>query len=211
MLFVCTGNQCRSPMAEAMLRRLAEGGCPLEVGSAGTVGDGTPPPEHAVAVMAERGLDIDGRPSRRLTPAVLEGADLIIAMSRQHLVDVATLHPPAFERAFTFSDLLERSEAAGGRVEGESLAQWARRMSAGRTRASVLTAGGAGDVADPMGGSLRDFEQTRDQLESMVGRLAPCLCPGLVPPASSTRRGGRAAGPTASTPPPRRRWWRRGR
>lgn len=199
MLFVCTGNQCRSPMAEAMLRRVVEGRCDLEVASAGTVGDGTPPPDHAAAVMAGMGVDIAGRRSRRLSAEDLAGADLVVAMSSQHLVDVATLHPPAWERAFTFSDLLKRASAAGGRVQGETLAQWARRMSAGRTRASVLAAGTADDVPDPIGGSLRDFEETRNLLRRMVAQLAPCLCP---PPAA-------AGGDPAPADRPRWRPWRR--
>ena len=212
MLFVCTGNQCRSPMAEAMLRRAMADRGPVEVASAGTAGDGTPPPEHAVAVMAEVGLDIAGRPSRRLSAADLADADLVIAMSRQHLVDVATVHPPAWDQAFTFSDLLKRGTAAGGRVPGESLAQWARRMSAGRTRSSVLSARSSGDVPDPMGGSVRDFEQTRDLLEEMVAQLAPYLCPapdgaqggaGPAMVAEPARSGG------AAEPPRSRSRWRR--
>lgn len=215
MLFVCTGNQCRSPMAEAMLRRLVEGLCDLEVASAGTIGDGTPPPEPAAAVMAEMGVDIAGRPSRRLSADDLAGADLIVTMSRQHLVDVATLHPPAWERAFTFADLLNRAAAAGGRARGETLAQWARRMSAGRTRASVLAAGTAGDVADPMGGTVRDFEQTRDRLQKMVAQLAPCLCPPAAAGGSSGAGGGLLVEAVPEGPPPptgdRPRWrrWRR--
>lgn len=201
VLFVCTGNQCRSPMAEALLRDATKGRCDLDVESAGTAGDGTPPPERAAAVMAAMGLDIAGRPSRRLAPDDLAGADLVITMTRQHLVEVATLHRGAWDQAFTFSDLLKRAAAAGGRVEGETLARWARRMSAGRTRSAVLAARSSGDVPDPMGGSLRDYEQTADLLKRMVAELAPCLCPApaAVGPLESAEPAGAggSAGPEA--------------
>ena len=207
VLFVCTGNQCRSPMAEALLRSRLDGMCDVEVSSAGTAGDGTPPPRHAVEVMAERGLDIAGRPSRPLDAADLAAADLVVAMARQHLVDVATLHPPAWDRAFTFTDLSNRAAAAGGRGRAETLAQWASRMSAGRSRASVLAAGSSGDIPDPIGGTRHDFEQTRDLLEELTGRLAPCLCAGLVPAPHLAEAGAPAP---RERGPGRRRWWRRG-
>lgn len=191
ILFVCTGNQCRSPMAEAFLRGRVAARSGLQVCSAGTVGDGTPPPGEAVSVMAERGIDIAGRPSRRLTADELSGADLVVAMATHHLVQLVTMHPPVWERAFTFDDLLRRAERAGGPLQGETLAQWARRMSAGRTRAAVLVSGPAGDVPDPIGGGIKEFERSRDLIEAMVVRLATYLEAGPpVPPARPPERMG---------------------
>ena len=88
ILFVCTGNLCRSPMAEGMLRhRMAEEGLDsrYEVASAGTWGvQGSAASENAVAVMAERGIDIAEHRARTVSAPDVAAADLILVMSREH-------------------------------------------------------------------------------------------------------------------------------
>lgn len=179
VVFVCTGNQCRSPVAEALLRRRLEpGGCAVEVRSAGLLGSGAPPPEEMVRAAAALGLDIAGRPSRPLGAAELSAASLVVGMARQHVVDVVTLAPDAWERTFTFSDLLQRADGMGGRGPDETVAAWAGRLSEGRRRQDVLAAPGGDDVADPMGRSERHHRRVADQLDAMTGRLAELICPG---------------------------------
>ncbi|MDQ6971422.1 MAG: arsenate reductase (thioredoxin) [Mariprofundaceae bacterium] len=76
ILFLCTGNSCRSQMAEGWLRHL--GGEKFEAFSAGIVAHGKNP--RAIAVMAEAGVDISGQESEALDPAVLEGIDLLVTV-----------------------------------------------------------------------------------------------------------------------------------
>lgn len=76
VLFLCTGNSCRSQMAEGWARAL--GGPDLEVRSAGIEAHGRNP--RAIAVMAEAGVDISGQESTRLTPDMLAWADHVVTV-----------------------------------------------------------------------------------------------------------------------------------
>ena len=88
MLFVCTGNICRSPTAEGVLRALAvEEGVPLHVESAGThdYHVGEPPDERAQRHAKRRGYDLSRQRARHVASGDFEAFDLIVAMDRGHL------------------------------------------------------------------------------------------------------------------------------
>ena len=98
ILFVCLGNICRSPSAEAVMRGLiaSEGIEGVEIDSAGT-GDwhvGNPADPRAIAAATERGVEINGR-ARQVRPSDFGEYDLILAMDRQNLADMRALAPHA--------------------------------------------------------------------------------------------------------------------
>ena len=97
ILLVCTGNSCRSIMAEGYLvKRLKELGIKADVMSAGTnAAPGLKPTEEAVQVTKENGIDISEYTSSRLNKVQIDAADIILVMSRHHRDDALNLEPEA--------------------------------------------------------------------------------------------------------------------
>lgn len=93
ILFVCTGNTCRSPMAEALLRSINRDPT-LQVRSAGlAAAEGLPASEHAIEAMAQRGIDLTGHRAHSVTDEDLAWADVIYGMSVQHLYTILMQAP----------------------------------------------------------------------------------------------------------------------
>ncbi len=97
VVFVCTGNTCRSPFAEALGRRMAaERGVAVEFASAGTGAVlGAPATDGAMLVGLERGLDLSRHRSRPLLPQDIAGDTIVLAMSRSHIADIRAVAPDA--------------------------------------------------------------------------------------------------------------------
>ena len=87
ILVVCHGNICRSPFAEAALRREFRG-TPVSVGSAGFIGPGRQPPPNALSAAAGRGIDMTNHRSRVLEPGLVRHADLVITMDLRQARDI---------------------------------------------------------------------------------------------------------------------------
>ena len=102
---VCTGNTCRSPMAEAILRKQLEarfGDRPFQVLSAGVAAmDGSGPSPQAVEVMHRRGVDLRDHRSRYLDESVMRVADLVLTMTSGHRQAVVGAWPDMSDRVFT--------------------------------------------------------------------------------------------------------------
>jgi protein-tyrosine phosphatase len=173
ILLVCTANICRSPMAQAFLaRELAVRGVAATVRSAGTAGHAAAPPAEVVSVMAGHGLDVSAHRGRQLTGADLTAADLVLTLAREHLRHAVVAVPEAWPRAFTVREAVRRGREAGGPLPGEPLAAWLGRLHTGRSRMALLGDSPDDDVADPVGGPLRDFAATADGLAGLMAELA---------------------------------------
>ncbi|MCK4548394.1 MAG: low molecular weight protein arginine phosphatase [Candidatus Eisenbacteria sp.] len=148
VLFVCTGNTCRSPMAEGLLRRLVQEHFPgqVEVSSAGTAGlEGLPASEFAMDVARENGVDLEGFHSSALNCRRIREADLILVMSPSHLEVVQKEEPEAADRIHLLREF-------GGTASGADSA-----------------------VPDPIGASIEVYRQSYQRIDDAIRGVLPRL------------------------------------
>lgn len=141
ILFVCSGNTCRSPLAEALGRKMAaeRGLNEIAFSSAGTGAlDGGGASEAAILVGLERGVDLSSHRTRALTRAAVEQSDLILVMGPHHLESVR------IQGAEEKAHLLDHY-ASGGQS--------------------------ARAINDPFGGTLDAYRETAAELEYQIGRV----------------------------------------
>ncbi|GAA1106370.1 low molecular weight phosphatase family protein [Kitasatospora arboriphila] len=184
---VCTANLYRSPLAEHLLRhRLGQAGAAgVHVASAGSLAR---PGDRLPAATAQRLAEADGAGfaerfvPRRLTPALVAGADLVLGLAQEHREAAVRLHPVALRRCFTlleFVRLSEQDEPHGSAGPGGTAAagrEAVARAAARRGLGPPATAE-ADSVADPAGGPPEELLHCAALIEAAVDRLAAVLCP----------------------------------
>ena len=177
ILVVCTGNVCRSPIAEGMLRAALEsrlGPDAPAVSSAGTMGwSGSGADPNSIEAAAERGVDISEHRARALTPADVGSATLILGMSGEHAGAVVAQEPDAAPRTFTVKELVRLLEALPPASGGDL----ATRVSAADGLRASGFAGNPNDddVADPLGMPLDTFRAVAWELDGWCSRLVDGL------------------------------------
>ncbi len=151
LLFVCTGNTCRSPMAAALARHALEerGWNQVSVRSAGIAAlPGSPASEAVPVVLAEAGVELGAHEASMLTPELVEWADTILVMSGSHMDAV---------------------HAMGGEDKVALLTEFLPDERAGQP------------VVDPIGGDLAVYRATRDEIAEAVSAVLAGLEPILAP------------------------------
>jgi protein-tyrosine phosphatase len=179
ILFVCTANICRSPMAEALLRaRLAARGIAAGVASAGLLQDGREVAPEVVALMAERGLDVAGRTSRHVEPADVEASDLVLGMQRLHVREIVLAQPDTWPRTLALKELVRLGEQVGARPTDESVEDWLARTHEKRDRSQLLSESVIDDIADPYGGPVEGYRVTAEEIDEQLASLVGLIWPG---------------------------------
>ena len=183
LLFVCHANECRSPMAERLARRMfadrfGAAAADLHVISAGThARPGRPMRPDAAKVLGYFGADATGFASRPLGPGFIEGADLILTATREQRSLCVTRVPDAIGRAFTIRQFGRMAAAVGAATPSLHTGPLARRLHVLLALAVQMrdrTAVGpevSDDLADPVGRPEKAFRQCAMELHRAIDRI----------------------------------------
>jgi protein-tyrosine-phosphatase len=152
ILTVCTGNICRSPMAEGVIRTVFDANQSMDVSSAGTHAvEGNPATEFAILASGEKGIDITAHRARLLDSMLINSGDIILCMEPAHAEWVLSIDSSAYEKVYNLADF------SG-------------------------TSGSLRKIADPYGCSLREYRICFDTIDKCVHNfIALCREKNLLP------------------------------
>ncbi len=151
ILFVCTGNSCRSIMAEGLMKDTLKslGKDDIEVSSAGTSAiDGFRPTRETMEVMKREGVDVSSFKSRGITDEIIRGADLILVMAAHHMDDIIRRVPQAAPKAHMLKQYGHGDDS--------------------RTCEDL-------NISDPIGKPIEAYEEILEEIKKEVNRIAELL------------------------------------
>lgn len=198
ILFICTGNTCRSPMAEALLREKSDD--KVMVKSAGiSAADGQPAHPYTQKVLENKGINLDHQ-SRALTGDLVGWADLILTMTENHKRMLLQEYPGALSKAFTLREYVDQEDEEHWKAYHEAVAETEMKRAAFQSKLKDQSLSEVGieklhdemeevlmsdmmkiqelerklpdrDIADPFGGDEEVYRYTCEEIEQLLDKL----------------------------------------
>lgn len=173
VLFVCTGNICRSPAAELLATRAFDD-AGIRFSSAGTQGLAGAPIAATMAELLEAdGVGTLGFAARRLTPQTLTGIDLVLGMTRAHRAAAAQMSPALVRSAFTLTEFAQVCQAAAATEPMRQVGAVERLVGLLEEAPRYRTAtAAASEIDDPYGRDRHAYETALRQITDAIDALA---------------------------------------